>query len=148
MDIKSLYRQVILEHYSNPRNKLHPEDKIDYLKKRGYNPSCGDEIVMFLDIQDNKIKDIKQYCNGCSICCASTSILTEELSGLTKEEAIKKINEFLNLIKGKPYNTEILQGEVLALEGVKDFPARVNCASLSWLTTLDMLKGNDTNEKK
>lgn len=141
MDLRLLYRQVILEHYQNPRNKISKDNKKEYLKKRGYNPSCGDEVVIFLELKNNKIKDIKQYCSGCSICCASTSILTEELKGLMIPLAEEKISEFLKLIKGENYNEELIKGDALALKGVKDFPARINCASLSWLTCLDILKG-------
>lgn len=140
MDIKNLYREVILDHANNSRNKLINQSVDDYIKKRGYNPSCGDDIVIFLKHDGDKIVDIIQHSQGCSICTASTSVSTVEIKGLSFDDAIIKIDEFLKLIRGEKYSDEILKGEVLAFSGVKDFPARVKCASLSWITLKEIIE--------
>lgn len=139
MDIKNLYREVILDHANNSRNKLVDQNVDGYIKKRGYNPSCGDDIVIFVKYDNNKITDIIQYSQGCSICTASTSISTVEIKGLDFELALYKIDEFLKLIRGEKYDDNILKGELLAFSGIKDFPARVKCASLSWITLKDII---------
>ena len=139
MDIKNLYREVILDHANNSRNKLVDQNIDGYIKKRGYNPSCGDDIVIFVKYDNNKITDIIQHSQGCSICTASTSISTVEIKGLDFELALYKIDEFLKLIRGEKYDDSILKGELLAFSGIKDFPARVKCASLSWITLKDII---------
>lgn len=139
MDIKNLYREVILDHANNSRNKLVDQNVEGYIKKRGYNPSCGDDIVIFVKYDNNKITDIIQHSQGCSICTASTSISTVEIKGLDFELALYKIDEFLKLIRGEKYDDNILKGELLAFSGIKDFPARVKCASLSWITLKDII---------
>ena len=136
MNIKNLYREVILDHANNSRNKLVDQNVDGYIKKRGYNPSCGDDIVIFVKYDNNKITDIIQHSQGCSICTASTSISTVEIKGLDFELALYKIDEFLKLIRGEKYDDNILKGE---FSGIKAFPARVKCASLSWITLKDII---------
>jgi nitrogen fixation NifU-like protein len=131
MNIEYLYRQVIMEHYKNPKNKGLINDS-SYLMVHYNNPSCGDEINIQLKIEDNEIKDIRHEGVGCSICCSSASVMTETLKNKKPNEALSIINEFYELIKGYPYNKEILQGDAVIYEGVSKFPARIKCATLAW----------------
>ncbi len=131
MDIKTLYREVIMDHYKHPLNKglvNHPS----YMTIHLNNPSCGDDMVVQLLIEDGLIKDIKQQGTGCSICCSSASIASETLKGKSVVDALEIINEFYELIKGSTFNENILTGDILAYQGVHQFPARIKCATLAW----------------
>ena len=131
MNLENLYRQVIMDHYKTPRNKgLVPNNQ--YLSVVLDNPSCGDEIVVQLLVEENKIKDVRHDGKGCSICCSSASVMSETLMNVEVENAKKILHEFYELIKGMPYNQDILNGDILAYQGIKDFPARIKCASLAW----------------
>ncbi|MDY0276651.1 MAG: SUF system NifU family Fe-S cluster assembly protein [Acholeplasma sp.] len=131
MDINNLYRQVIMDHYKNPQNKGLVNDG-NYLTVHMNNPSCGDDIVIQCLLEDNIVKDIKQAGTGCSICCSSASVMSVSLKGKTKEDALKIINEFYELIKGNEYNKDVLTGDAIVYQGVSQFPARVKCATLAW----------------
>ncbi|MDL2291992.1 SUF system NifU family Fe-S cluster assembly protein [Acholeplasma sp. OttesenSCG-928-E16] len=131
MDLSFLYRQVIMDHYKNPRNKGLINDA-NYLSIQMNNPSCGDDIVVQMKVEDGKIIDIKHDGKGCSICCSSASVMSEALIGLNKEKAIIVVNEFYELVKGMPFNEAIIQGDILAYQGVANFPARIKCATLAW----------------
>lgn len=144
MDIKHLYRQIILDHHKSPKNKGLVESS-DYQTERLFNPACGDDIKVQVLIKNNIIKDIKQDGQGCSICCSSASIMSEVL----KEKKIKDANEiiqsFYNMLMDKPFNKDIITGEMLAYSGVKDFPARIGCATLPWKAIEKLLL--ETKEK-
>ena len=87
---ESMFRQVIMDHYNYPQNKV--EEEVDgYLRLEGINPSCGDQLTIFLKIENSKIEDIKFLGSGCSICCASASVMTQEIQSLIISEAIEKI---------------------------------------------------------
>ena len=146
MDLKNLYRQVIMEHYKSPRNKGLVNDE-NYFKVEFDNPSCGDEIIVQLDVKNNIIKDIRHDGKGCSICCSSASVMSETLINKDVESAKKTLNEFYELLKGMPYDESILDGDVLAYQGIKDFPARVKCASLAWKALEKGLGDNCEQEK-
>lgn len=146
MDIKDLYQQIILDHSHSPQNRIDDSDQTEYIKKRGFNPSCGDDIVMFVEIQNNTISKIKQHAQGCSICVASTSILTMVLEGKTLAEAKTITENFINMILSKPYDKTVVDGQMKAFEGVKDFPARVKCALLSWKTVLEIISEYETEK--
>lgn len=130
-NIDNLYRQVIMEHYKNPRNKGLVEDD-SYHTLHLKNPSCGDDIYVQVKFDGDKIADVRHNGTGCSICCSSASVMSELLKGKTIEEATDLINDFYEVVKGnEPKNEEELE-EAIVYSGVSKFPARVKCASLAW----------------
>ncbi len=131
MNIENLYRQVIMEHYKNPRNKGLVDDP-GYLTIHMNNPSCGDELTVQMKVENGVITDLKQQGTGCSICCSSASVMTETLKNETTDRALEIIREYYEMIKGMPYNPEILKGDALVYQGVSQFPARIKCATLAW----------------
>ena len=131
MKIEDLYRDIIMEHYKNPRNKgLLENDK--YKKVNLLNPSCGDDVTIQVLVEDKKIRDIRHDGHGCSICCSSASVMSETLINKTTEEAQNIIDEYMVMLTGKEYNKNILKGEAIAYTGVSKFPARIRCASIAW----------------
>lgn len=139
MNIDKLYREVILDHATNPRNKLNEQVVESYKQKRGYNPSCGDDMVIFIKIEGNKITDIIHHSQGCSISIAAASIASVALKDKLVDEAKLSINNYLNMVQGHDYKKELFKNEELAFSGIKDFPARVKCASLAWKTILEII---------
>lgn len=138
MDSENLYRQIILDHYSRPHNKA--ESVPDgYVELRGSNPSCGDELSLYVDYTDGKLRDIKFNGSGCAICCASASVMTEETKGLSKEEVLTKVDNFEKLIKGEKTDTDMFE-DAIALAGTSKFPARFKCAFLGWKTIEEFLE--------
>jgi len=131
MNIENLYRQIIMDHYKSPQNKGLVNDK-NYFTVNLVNPSCGDDVTVQVLIVDNVVKDVRHIGKGCSICCSSASVMTQELKGLKVEEALKTIDAFNNLLMNKPYDENLLQGDALAYKGVSTFPARIRCANLAW----------------
>lgn len=131
MNIEHLYRQVIMDHYKRPKNKGLVNDA-SYLLIHYNNPSCGDEISVQLKLDDGIIKDIKHQGTGCSICCSSASVMSITLMNQTTDHALKIINEYYEMIKGYPFNPEILTGDAIVYQGVAQFPARIKCATLAW----------------
>ncbi|MCR3906280.1 MAG: SUF system NifU family Fe-S cluster assembly protein [Tenericutes bacterium] len=131
MNIEHLYRQVIMEHYKNPKNKGFVADN-SYMTVHLNNPSCGDEMTVQLKVDNHKITDILHQGTGCSICCSSASVMSETLKNKSLDEAISILHEFYELIKGYPFNPEILKGDAVVYQGVAQFPARVKCATLAW----------------
>lgn len=134
-NLRDIYKQVILDHSKYPHNYGNLESiySLEML-----NPSCGDKIKISLDIQKNIIKDIKFTGIGCSISIASASMLTDELKNCTVEKAQDKINNFLNMIMGQPFDENLLEDSI-ALENISKLPARVKCATLGWKITEDIL---------
>ncbi len=147
MNIEHLYRQVIMDHYKNPQNKGLIADQ-SYLTIHLNNPSCGDEMTVQVKIDDHKITDIRHQGTGCSICCSSASVMSVMLKNKSVEEAIDIIHEFYEMIKGFPFNRDILQGDAIAYQGVSQFPARVKCATLAWKATeqgINKIKEDENN---
>ena len=139
-NIENLYRQVIMDHYKNPRNK----GLKGYPKAHIKNPSCGDDITMEALVEDGVIKEIRHQGSGCSICCSSASVLSETLKGKKVEEGKKLIKDFYEMIKGEDVDNEDLE-EALVYQGVSKFPARIKCATVSWKALERVLDG-DTDE--
>ena len=137
-DLKSLYKQVILDHSKHPRNN--GEIESDY-KLEMLNPSCGDKITVSINLVDDIIEDIKFVGTGCSISLSSASMLTEELRGLSVEKANGKIKDFLNMIMGNEFNEENLEDSI-SLQNISQLPARVKCATLAWKITEKILEEN------
>ena len=139
-DKEALYRAVLMDHYKNPKNKIIESNTEGYEVREGLNPSCGDEVTVFLKWDGDILEDIKFSGSGCSICMASASVMTNELSGLTKNEVIKKISKFFSIIKeGVEENVdEFEDGQVFS--GVSKFPPRIKCAFLSWEIVMKIIE--------
>ncbi|MBN2299666.1 MAG: SUF system NifU family Fe-S cluster assembly protein [Acholeplasmataceae bacterium] len=131
MNIEQLYRQVIMDHYKYPQNKGVVSDP-SYLTIHLNNPSCGDEMTVQVKVDHNQITDIKHQGTGCSICCSSASVMSVTLKGKSIDEANAIIREFYEMIKGYPFNKDILVGDAIVYQGVSQFPARIKCATLAW----------------
>jgi len=131
MDLNTLYRTVIMDNYKNPKNKgLVGGDKYHFVHLN--NPSCGDDMNVEVYIEDGIVKEVHHDGKGCSICCSSASVMSDVLKGKTVEEAKSIILDFYNLVMGNLPEDEDRIGEAIAYMGVKDFPARIKCATLSW----------------
>lgn len=141
-DLHELYQQVILDHNKNPKNygRLEKPNRT----AEGYNPLCGDRVQLFLQVEDGVIRDISFVGSGCAISKASASIMTTEVKGKTAAEAeglFKKFQQLLTSDIHSPANTEGL-GKLAVFSGVREFPMRVKCASLSWHTMMSALRQN------
>jgi nitrogen fixation NifU-like protein len=131
MNIEHLYRQVIMDHYKNPKHKGLLADNT-YMTVHLNNPSCGDEMTVQLKVVDHKIVDVRHQGTGCSICCSSASVMSITLIDQNEDHAMSIICEFYELIKGYPFNPDILKGDAIVYQGVAQFPARIKCATLGW----------------
>ena len=144
MDLKQLYQDIILEHGKSPRNlgkcKGYNHDA------KGYNPLCGDKVHVYLKLDNGKkVESLTFEGDGCAISLASASIMTELVKGKSFEETKEIMNAFLNMIK----NTSEIQSnhldedqktKLMSLSGVKQFPMRVKCATLSWHTLVSAME--------
>ena len=143
LDLRELYQQVILDHNKSPRNFkiIDPHNHF----AEGYNPLCGDRLNIYIDLEDDKIKDISFQGSGCAISKASASLMTSMLKGKTKEEAEKIFQKFHDLITGKLGDKPDIEdlGKLAVFAGVREFPARVKCASLAWHTMINALQGKE-----
>ncbi|ACQ69732.1 MULTISPECIES: Fe-S cluster assembly sulfur transfer protein SufU [Exiguobacterium] len=129
-NLDMLYRQVIMDHYKNPRNRGVIEDGVTVDLN---NPTCGDSLRLQLQVEDNIVKDAKFEGEGCSISLASASMMTQIVKGKTVEEALQLANIFSEMVQGKEYDTDTFDlGDIEALSGVSKFPARIKCATLAW----------------
>jgi nitrogen fixation NifU-like protein len=130
-NLDQLYRQVIMDHYKNPRNKGVIEDGA--LTVNLNNPTCGDRIKVSMEVEDGKIKDAKFEGEGCSISLASASMMTQSIKGLPVEDALRLSKVFSEMMLGNEYDEGDLDlGDLEALQGVSKFPARIKCATLAW----------------
>jgi nitrogen fixation NifU-like protein len=130
MALDDLYREVILDHYSHPRNKGELPDPD--IKVEGANPLCGDELSIFVRLDGDRVADVRFVGRGCSISQASASMMTERIKGKTLAEAQALVSRFKGMMQGAPADEEEM-GELAALQGVRKFPVRVKCATLSWV---------------
>ena len=146
MDLKELYQDIILEHGKSPRNIGKCEGYNHDAK--GYNPLCGDKIHVYLKLDsENKVESLTFEGEGCAISLASASIMTELVKGKPFKEAKEIMNVFMNMIKSNSeVQSALLNDEqkikLMSLSGVKKFPMRVKCATLSWHTLSSALEGN------
>lgn len=130
-NLDTLYRQVIMDHYKNPRNRGSVEG--DHLTIDMNNPTCGDRIQLQLQIEDGHVKDAKFDGEGCSISMSSASMMTQTIKGKPVDKALRLSSIFSDMMQGKEYDTEGLDlGDLEALQGVAKFPARIKCATLCW----------------
>ncbi|OGQ06934.1 MAG: SUF system NifU family Fe-S cluster assembly protein [Deltaproteobacteria bacterium RIFCSPLOWO2_12_FULL_40_28] len=131
-DLEDLYQELILDHSRHPRNFGHIEKPT--CEAQGYNPLCGDKINLSIKIQDGVINDVKFEGSGCAISTAAASMLTEEMKGKKINEVDPIFQAFHSLVTGSDKKTDIDLGKLASMEGVKEFPMRVKCATLSWHT--------------
>lgn len=131
MDLNTLYRTVIMDNYKNPKNKgLKKTD--DYHFVHLNNPSCGDEMNVEIKVNNGIIEDVRQDGHGCSISMSSASVMSDLLIGKSIDEAKHLIYEFFELVQGIDPEDEEELGEAIAYMGVRQFPARIKCATLAW----------------
>jgi len=152
--LEDLYREIILDHYRNPRNRgelpVPPAHKVE-----GFNPLCGDEIVIYLDVEDGTVTDLRIGGQGCSISQSSASMMSAAVKGKTVPEARAMTRAFKAMMSihessldggdGEPIEVDpdVKLGDLEALRGVVKFPVRIKCATLSWNT---LAQGLDESE--
>jgi nitrogen fixation protein NifU and related proteins len=155
--LEDLYREIILDHYRNPRNRGELPSP-PAVRSEGFNPLCGDEVVLFLDVDGDRISDVKVTGQGCSISQSSASMMSAAVKGATVEEARALTRAFKALMSihesrldgdgaGDGSGTdapspdpEVTLGDLEALQGVVKFPVRIKCATLAWNTLLEALE--------
>ncbi|OES46541.1 Fe-S cluster assembly sulfur transfer protein SufU [Domibacillus iocasae] len=129
-NLDQLYRQVIMDHYKNPRNKGAIEDGSVTVDMN--NPTCGDRIHLTMKVEDGVVTDAKFDGEGCSISMASASMMTQAIKGKDIEHAMKLSHVFSEMMLGNDYPDNLDLDDIEALQGVAKFPARIKCATLSW----------------
>lgn len=144
-NLDQLYRQVIMDHYKNPRNKGEITDE-NRLSVNMNNPTCGDRIQLHMKVnEDGKIDDARFTGEGCAISLASASMMTEIVKGKDVDDALKISEIFSEMMRGEDYDDETYDLEdIEALQGVSKFPARIKCATLAWEA---MKKGLDQERR-
>jgi nitrogen fixation NifU-like protein len=143
--LEDLYREIILDHYRSPRNRGElpvPPARVE----TGFNPLCGDEITVYLQLEDDRVVDIKLDGQGCSISQSSASMMSTAVKGRTLDEARAVIRTFKGMMSvhehrldgadaaPEPTGPEVSLGDLEALQGVVKFPVRIKCATLAWNT--------------
>jgi nitrogen fixation NifU-like protein len=141
MELNDLYRDVILDHNRRPRNfgGLESADA----SVEGFNPMCGDHLTLRLKLNDGTISDIRFEGQGCAISTASASLMTEAVKGKSREEALTLFERVHQLLTDDASPPADELGKLAALSGVREYPARVKCASLCWHTLASALKAAD-----
>jgi nitrogen fixation NifU-like protein len=144
-DFDDLYREIILDHYRSPRNRGELESPPAH-RVEGFNPLCGDEVVLSLLVEDGKLSDLKIGGSGCSISQSSASLMSSAVKGKSLDEVQQLIHTFKTMMSiheaqlgkdGENEEPEVVDldklGELAALQGVVKFPVRIKCATLSWV---------------
>ncbi len=143
MDLKQVYREIVNEH------NLHPGHKEPLMRpaveRRGYNPTCGDDITLQLSYDDEgRIREVAFTGEGCAVSQASTDIMLDMIEGKSKEEALGIVESFMQMIRGTADEEQIeALDEAAALQDIAHMPARVKCATLSWYTLEKILSGEE-----
>ena len=136
-ELDELYRELILDHYRNPRNRVPLESPA--VVAEGYNPLCGDEVELRLNIEGDVISDVSFTGRGCSISQASGSMMTEAIKGKTVAQARALAALFTRMMTDPEFVPEEDVGDLEALQGVAKYPVRVKCATLAWHALQDGL---------
>jgi nitrogen fixation NifU-like protein len=144
-DFDDLYREIILDHYRSPRNRGELESPPAH-RVEGFNPLCGDEVVLSLLVEDGKLSDLKIGGSGCSISQSSASLMSSAVKGKALDEVHQLIHTFKTMMSiheahlgkdGENEEPDVIDldklGELAALQGVVKFPVRIKCATLSWV---------------
>jgi nitrogen fixation NifU-like protein len=142
-NLEDLYKEIILDHYRSPRNRGELTSP-PAIRVEGFNPLCGDEVTVFLNVDGGVITDIKLSGHGCSISQSSSSLMSAAVKGKSLDEARATIEKFKQLMtlheatldeNGEPEKVDLRSlGEIAALQGVVKFPVRIKCAILAWNT--------------
>lgn len=137
---EQISRDLILDHIKRPRNikVKNTNYKSKYLK----NPACGDELTLYVLFNKDKIEDLTYEVSGCSICRASTSMMSELVIGKSKKEVTEITNNFKRMVAGESYKEELLK-DAIGLSGVSNIPPRIKCATLCYNALLEIIGGND-----
>jgi nitrogen fixation NifU-like protein len=150
VSIQELYREVILDHYRNPRRQ--GSIASDHIHAEGNNPSCGDEFSLDIAVVDDRIVDAAIQGQGCSISQASGSMMAEAIVGKSVEEVADLTHQFkqmMSIEEGEspvdPDRPGSVLGDLEALQGVRKFPVRIKCADLPWTTLEDALAQRDAS---
>jgi nitrogen fixation NifU-like protein len=140
-DMRELYQEVILDHNKRPRNCY----VMDCATRTadGHNPLCGDVVKVYLRIEDGVIEEISFQGEGCAICTASTSLMTESVKGMGVEAAKKRFTAFHEMLTGVADEQGVALGKLQVFEGVREYPVRVKCATLAWHTLSAAMDGDD-----
>ncbi len=140
-DVRELYQQIILDHNKSPRNFRTIEGASRVVE--AFNPLCGDHYTIYLVLDGEMVEDIAFQGSGCAISKASASVMTELVRGKSVEDAVELFDHFHDLVTGKEEGDPWEQGKLAAFSGVRDYPARVKCASLGWHTMKAALTTED-----
>ncbi len=138
-DLRDLYQEVIFDHNRNPRNNHSMEDASH--RADGNNPLCGDQITVYVKVDDDTIDKVSFEAHGCAISTASASLMTQALVGKKLSEVEAMFNDFHQMATGESGASARL-GKLAVLEGVREYPARVKCATLAWHTLHAALEGS------
>jgi nitrogen fixation protein NifU and related proteins len=143
LSLEELYKEVILDHYRDPRNKgrLDPHD----VALERNNPLCGDEIELFVKFDGDKIDGIAFEGKGCSISQASASMMTEKIKGLGSKEAVELTESIKRMMGGEEEGDPKALGDLVSLKGVVKYPVRIKCALLGWNTLQEALEEGNHN---
>jgi nitrogen fixation protein NifU and related proteins len=125
--MQSFYKEIVLDHFQRPRNRHELEDAT--IEEHIDNPLCGDQVTVYANLHDETLEEVSFTGRGCSISQASASMLTEQLTGASRNEAEDKIDAFLEMMRTEE-NEDL--GELAALKGVVQTPNRTRCATLAW----------------
>ena len=143
-ELSELYQQVILDHNKKPRNfrKLETANH----SAEGFNPLCGDQLTVYLNLEDDAVKEISFEGSGCAISKAAASMMTQALKGKSKQEAEQLFTEFHSMVTGELDEAATTNGlgNLRIFSGVREFPVRVKCASLPWHTMHAALNNQET----
>ena len=141
-DLRELYQEVILDHTRKPRNfgPLETPSEVAH----GNNPLCGDVITVYLDVEGDVVRDVRFDGKGCAISTASASLMTEAIKGKTTGEVEALFERFHGVVTAPPDEEVDIDelGKLAVFAGVREFPMRVKCASLSWHTLRSALQGD------
>ncbi len=148
MGLEELYREVILDHYRSPRNRGHLADPD--ASAQGVNPLCGDEINIEVKFDGDTVSDVAIEGQGCSISQSSASMMTEAVKGKTRHEITELISRFRTMMSLDesddpgldPERPGAVLGDIEALQGVRQYPVRIKCASLGWNTLMEALEND------
>ena len=139
--LEDLYREIILDHYKNPRNRGHLDAPA--VNATGHNPLCGDEIEVFVLVEDGRVADVRIGGQGCSISQSSASMMSAAIKGKSLEEVRALVSRFKHMMSidedGPDPDTSVPLGDLEALQGVVKFPVRIKCAVLAWNTLTEAL---------
>lgn len=139
MELRDLYQSLIIDHNKHPRNFYQLEDAT--VSARGNNPLCGDQLTLYLKIENNQIKKVSFLGVGCAISIASASLMTESLQDIKKDEALHLFHKIHTMLTQDVPHESL--GKLDALAGVRAYPARVKCATLSWHTLVAALENTN-----